>query len=102
MNIQTVVASSAALLLRIFALILFGRTVHLFVFSLFAASQVPGSALPESVLRVFLLSALEATAIWFGARPVAQMLVTRRSFGASEDRAGEESAAVQGPRTENA
>ena len=97
MNIRIVVASSAALLLRIFALILFGRAAHLFIVCLFAVSQIHGIAVPESILRLFLLSALEAAAIWFGARPVGQMLVARLSFGVAEDQPAEESAPMREP-----
>ena len=93
MNIRTVIVSSAALLLRVFALIFFGRAVHLFLLSLFAVSQVHGGAVPESILRTFLFSALEAAAIWFGARPVGQMLVARLSFS---------TAPIQEPASQNA
>lgn len=100
MNLRIVIASSAALLLRIFALFLFGRAVHFFVLSLFAATQVHGGPVPEIVLRGFLLGALEAAAIWFGARPVGQMLIARLPFGSAEDPSAEEP--VEEPGTQNA
>jgi hypothetical protein len=86
MKIRVIVASSVAVLMRIVALILVARSAHLFIFSAFDVPQVPSEVLLDGSHRALLLSTLEAAAIWFGARPLSQLLVARLSFGVIEDR----------------